>query len=119
MWSEVEEGTNYRTAAAQRGDRPVVLLVHGEDVVKHLAVIRRDPAGPLGAQVETAGESAPLGTVIRWASDVPGAGTRGVHEDLVLQPLATQHVLEDPLGQRRTADISQANEQDAYHLCVI
>jgi hypothetical protein len=50
---------------------------------------------------------------------VPGAGTRGVHEDLVLQLLAPQHVLEDPLGQRRTADITQANEQHAYHLYVI
>src|ERR671915_2286116 len=106
MWSEVEEGTNYRTAAAQRGDRPVVLLVHGEDVVELLAVVRRDPACPLGAQVETAGESAPLGTVVRRTSDVPGAGTRGVHEDLVLQSLAPQHVFEDPLCQRRTADIT-------------
>jgi hypothetical protein len=100
MWSEVEEGTNHRTATAQGGDRPVVLLVHGENVVELLAVVRRDPAGPLGAQVESAGESAPLGTVIGWASYVPGAGTRRVHEDLILQPLATQNVLEDPLGQR-------------------
>src|SRR5687767_2687166 len=97
----------------------VVLLVHREDVVKLLAVARRDAPGPLGAQVETAGECAPLGTMVRRASDVPGAGTRGVHEDLILQPLAPQHVLEDPLGQRRTADITQANEQYAYHLCVI
>src|SRR5215204_4736350 len=119
MWGEVEKGPDHRMAAAQRGDRPVVLLVHREDVVKRLAVVRRDLAGPLGAQVETAGESAPLGTAVRRASDVPGAGTRGVYEDFVIQLLAPQHVLEDPLSQRRTADISQANEQDAYHLYVI
>ena len=59
---------------------------------------------------EAAGESTPLGTVIRRASDVPGAGTRGVHEDLVLQPLAPQHGLEDPLSQRRTADITQTDK---------
>src|SRR5919107_1884381 len=107
MWGEVEEGANQRAATAQRGDRPVVLLVHGEDVVELLAVVRRDPTGPLGAQVETTCGSTPLSTVIRRASDVPGAGTRGVHEDLVLQLLPPQHVLEDPLGQRRTADIPQ------------
>src|SRR5215211_584719 len=106
MWGEVEEGPDHCTTAAQRGDRPVVLLVHGEDIVKLLAVVRRDSPGPLGAQVETAGKCASLGTVVRRASDVPGAGTRGVHEDLVLQPLAPKHVFEDPLGQRRTADIT-------------
>src|SRR5215204_1931781 len=119
MWGEVEKGPDHCTAPAQRGDRPVVLLVHREDVVKLLTVVRRDLPGPLGAQVETAGESAPLGTVVRRASDVPGAGTRGVHEDRVLQLLAPQHAFEDPLSQRRTADITQANEQYAYHLCVI
>src|SRR5215208_6634338 len=119
VWGEVEKGPDHRFAAAQRGDCPVILLVHGEYVIKLLAVLRRDPPGPLGTQVETASGGAPLCTVVRRASDVPGAGTRGVYEDLVLQPLAPQHVLEDALGQRRTADISQANEQDAYHLYVI
>src|ERR671916_287110 len=119
VWGEVKEGPDHRTATAQRGDRPVVLLVHREDVVKLLAVVRRDPPGSLGAQVETASGGASLGTVIRRASDVPGAGTRGVYEDLVLQLLAPQHVFEDPLSQRRTADISQANEQYAYHLYLI
>src|SRR5918998_5381129 len=106
MWGEVEEGANHGPAAAQRGDHPVVLLVHGEDVVELFAVVRRDPPCPLGAQVETAGGSAPLSTVVRRASDVPGAGAGRVPEALVLQPLPPKHVLKDPLRQRRTADIS-------------
>src|SRR5215208_4650824 len=100
VWGGVEEGVDHRSAAAQRGDRLEVLLVHGEDVVKLLAVVRRDPAGPLGAQVKTTSVSTPLGTVFRRASDVPGAGPGGVHEDLFLHPLAPQQVLEYPLSQR-------------------
>src|ERR671910_344242 len=46
-----------------------------------------------------------------------GLGTprREVQEDLALEPLAPQDALEDALSQRRAADVSHTDKEDAYH----
>src|SRR5919112_1494291 len=108
-----------RRSTTIRGVLLLDLLLHRQDVVEVVAILRRYPSRPLGAKVQTPRSRAPLRPLIRRVSDVPGAGPGRVHEDLILQPFAPQHVLEDALSQRRAADVSQADEEHAYHKRVL
>jgi len=107
---EVEEGTDHRAATAEGGNREVVVLVHGKDIVEGVAVFRCDPARPLGAEVKPTQARAPPRPLVGRASDVPGSRTRGVNEDLILEALAPQDVLEDALSKGRTTYIAHTNE---------
>jgi hypothetical protein len=80
--------------------------------------VQFDATGPLSAYVEPPQACAPLRPLVRWMSDVPGAGPGRIYEDLVLQPLAPQNVLEDTLSKWETANITHSNEQHTYHRCV-
>src|SRR5919107_2236035 len=100
---EAQKGPNLgSTSSAKSRDRSLILLVHRQDIVEPLAVVRSDPASPLSACVETPQTCAPLCPLVRRVSDVPGAGPGRVHEDLMLQPLASWDVLEDALRKRGT-----------------
>src|SRR5918998_1455036 len=114
---EVQKGFNLSVAPSTKGcDRPVVLLVHGQHVVKAVAVVGGYPSCPLAAEVQAARARAPLRPLVRRMSDVPRSSPGGIYEDLVFQPLAPHEVLEDALSQRRAADISHTNKEHAYHI---
>src|SRR4028119_1147254 len=86
---KVEEWPSLGTALLAEGShRPVVLLVHRQDVVEALAVVQRYPSRPLCAEVQTPRACAPLSSLVGWVPDVPRPGSCGVYEDRVLQPLA-------------------------------
>src|SRR5215210_1457984 len=96
---EVEEGTDYGAPPAEGRDHMIVFLVHREDVVEALAVLRFDAASPLGAEIQAAQPRATLRPLVGGLTDMPGAGPGGVHEDLVLQSFAPKDVLEDALSE--------------------
>src|SRR3712207_1788067 len=49
---EVQEGSDHSPTTTEGTDCPVVLLVHGDDVIEGLAVLGPELARPLGAYVE-------------------------------------------------------------------
>ncbi len=102
-------------AAAEGRDRPVVLLVHGQHVVELLAVLRSEPAGPLGSEVQPSPPGALLSPRVRGFSYVVRVGPGGVDGDLTIKPLAPHEILEDTLCDRGPANVSHADEQDSYH----
>src|SRR5919202_2084939 len=102
--SVVEKGAHHGTPpSAKSRNRPVVLLVHRQNVVEALAVIRSDPAGPLSAYDQAPGARAPLRPLVRRMSDVPGSSSGGVYEDLAFEPLASHELFEDALSKWGTA----------------
>src|SRR5918992_232943 len=104
---EAQEGLNFSVAPSAKGcNRPVVLLVHGQHVVKAVAVVGGYPSCPLAAEVQAPRARAPLSPLVRRMSDVPRSSPGGVYEDLVFEPLAPQDALKDALSQRRAADVS-------------
>src|ERR687898_1399543 len=113
---EVQKGFNLSVASSAKGcNRPVVLLVHGQHVVKAVAVVGGYPSCPLAAEVQAPRARAPLRPLVRGMSDVPGAGAGRIYEDLILQPLAPHDLLEDALSKRGTTYITHTDEQHAYH----
>src|SRR5918995_2971748 len=114
---EVQKGFNLSVASSAKGcNRPVVLLVHGQHVVKDVAVVGGYPSCPLAAEVQAPRARAPLGPLVRRMSDVPRSSPGGVYEDLVFEPLAPQDALKDALSQRRAADVSHTDKEHAYHI---
>src|SRR5919112_1295518 len=107
---EVQEGSDLGVAPSTKGcNRPVVLLVHGQHVVKGVAVVGRYPSCPLGAEVQAPRARAPLRPLVRRMTGVPGSSPGGVHEDLAFEPLAPQDALEDALSQRGTTELGSAS----------
>src|ERR687894_2382883 len=82
--SEIEEGPHHGATPAKSSNRPVVLLVHREDVIEVLAILRLDAARPLRAYVHATEGGGAQGPVIGWGADVPSAGSCGVNGDLAL-----------------------------------
>src|ERR687894_2245707 len=111
---EVQEGAHHGVSPAQGGDFPEVLLVHGQDVIEVLAVLRRDEPRPLGAYVQPAEGGGAQRPVVGRGAHVPVPGPGGVHEDLASQALAPDDVLEDALRDRAAADVAHADEQYLY-----
>src|SRR3954453_9900657 len=110
----VEEGSYDGVSPAERRDRPVVLLVHRQDVVEPLAVFGVEEAGPLAGDVYLAGVRALLSPPVRRPPGVVKAvGPRRIDIYLPAQPLAPRHVLENPFCHRAAADVSRADEEDA------
>src|ERR671917_702134 len=111
---EVQKGLNFSVAPSAKGcNRPVVLLIHGQHVVKAVAVVGGYPSCPLAAEVQAPRARAPLGQLVRRMSDVPRSSPGGVYEDLVFEPLAPQDALKDALSQRRAAILDPQNTQNA------
>src|SRR5829696_4586520 len=81
---KVQEGTNHGAPSAECGDGAVVVLVHGEDVIEVLTVLRRDAPRPLGADVHPAKGGGVHSPAVGRRSDVPVASPSGVHENLAL-----------------------------------
>src|SRR3954452_12209838 len=109
----VEEGSYDGVSPAERRDRPVVLLVHRQDVVEPLAVFGVEEAGPLAGDVYPAGERALLSPPVRRLPRVVEAVvSRRVDRYLPGQPLEARDVLEDALCHRASADVSRADEED-------
>src|ERR671921_2584676 len=114
---EVQKGFNLSVALSAKGcNRPVVLLVHGQHVVKAVAVVGGYPSCPLAAEVQAPRARAPLSPLVRRMSDVPRSSPGGVYEDFVFEPLAPQDALKDALSQRRAADVSHTDKEHAYHI---
>src|SRR5215218_1349304 len=112
----VEEGPHHGVSPAERRDRPVILLVHRQDVVESLAVFGVKESGPLARDVYPAGSHALLRPRVRRPPGmVEAVGARRVNRYLAGQSLAPGSVLEDALCHRTAADIPRADEQDAYH----
>src|SRR5215212_4562516 len=107
---EVEKRPYDGASAAECGDGAVVILVHGQDVVEVLTIIGCDTSCPLRAEVEPAQARTSLRPLVRWRPHVPGSRPRGVHEDHVLEALASQDVLEDTLSKWGTAYIAHTNK---------
>src|SRR5215203_1024528 len=113
--SEIEEWPHHGATPAKSSNRPVVLLVHREDVIEVLAILRLDAACPLGAYVHATEGGGAQGPVIGRGADVPSAGSCGVNGDLALQALPPKYVLEYALSKRGAADVAHADEEYAYH----
>src|SRR5215210_16803 len=109
---EVEEGPDDGVAVAEGRDGPVVVLVHGEDVVEGPAVFWRDLAGPQVAYIQAPKLRALQRTLVRRAAGVPVARAGRVDLDVALKALAPDHVLEDALGDGTAADVPHADEQN-------
>src|SRR5215210_1808741 len=97
-YGKFQEGTDLGSPPAKRSNRPVVRLVHRENVIEALTVVACNLARPLGAEVQTPRARAPLRPLVRRRPGVPGSGPGGIHENLALKTLAPQDVLEDTLS---------------------
>ena len=116
--SIVQEGSYDRPSLADPRNRPVVRLVHRQDVVEPPAVFGVEQACPLARDVDSSGEDALLcQRVRRLPGGVEAVGAGGIDGYLVGQPLAPRYVLEDALRHRAAADVSRTDEKDTNHRC--
>ena len=70
---KVQEGTDHGAPPAKASNRPVVLLVHRDDVVEVLTVLWINAAGTLRAYLHTTERGGAQGPLVGWLPDVPCA----------------------------------------------
>lgn len=102
---------------SQLDDVLIVLFVHGQDEIEYLKIPQAKLPGVSGHLVAAPPDCfghADIGFVARVHSD----GSGGIAVDLVGKTSLPDHVPEDVLASRRTADISHTNEEQivaAFH----
>ena len=95
-------------------ERGEVALVHGQDEVGVVKILRLELARPRG-QLKAIFPGRLHHPFVRPFADVPVAHAGGRGENFVLKALPRHQGLEHPLGQRGAADVAEADEADLDH----
>lgn len=87
-----------------------IVVVHGEDEIETHEILRPDlpaaQAGDIDAMRPCNRDRARIG----WIARMPAAGARRIHRPAKIK--LAHSVPERPIGERRTADIAEADKQD-------
>ena len=78
-------------------------------------ILDRALAGTIPAEVDAPKRRRRCRAIIGRLAEMIGAGTRRIGADDIFQPLGGDEGFENPLGRRRAADISQADEKNPDH----
>lgn len=105
----VEEGADDGGAGAEGLHVAQVLVIHGQDVIKGVEVLRGEQAAEVAVLDVVLGEQG-AGAVVGRLADVPRTGAGGVGLDFAAQASSADFVLKDAFGHRRAADIAKADE---------
>src|SRR5690606_3606900 len=92
-----------------------VVMVHGQNQVKALKILRFTLTGTLGGEVIAAPRGSLAGASIRRLASMPLLGTRRVDDDARLQSRCTHAMTKHALGGWRAADITHADKQDLHY----
>ena len=108
---EAEAGRSPRQSTRHVLEVPEVLAVHRYDQVEVLHVPRCDLARR-SFQMDAMGRGHPDGAAIWRLTGVPSTGACRVDLEQLLNVPCLDEITEDPLGQRRTADVAEADKED-------
>jgi len=94
-------------------ERRQVVAVHGEDQIEIRKVLRPDAAGALPRYVDAVAFRGGDRTLVGRLAFMPAAGAGGIDRKIAGQPRLGDEMAKNSLGERRTAYIAHANEEDA------
>ena len=88
--------------------------VHRQDQIECLEVFLSNTPGAFSADVYSAKAQSRLGTLIGRVTDMPTSEAGRIDDEILAKSSLNCDIPKDPFGNRRAADITEANEKNPF-----